>query len=157
MRGILADPSLGQLFLEEEWRSIQELPFLGTLQFWIVLERLFACLTSPSMWGKARVEFITNTGWKISSEIVPIVVLVTYRVEEGSLGMETTFFCHNQVKVEPSEVLPTLLQWDSHKLSVVVVKIFANSPYLPWGSFGFPHLDVTTLAGGVLAAQFPLA
>ena len=108
---ILVDPSLLQLFLGEEWRSICELPFLGALQFQIVLERPFAHLTSPLLWEKARVEFITSNGWKISSEIIPMAaVLVTDWVEEGSLGMVTTFCCHDQVKVEPSEVLSTLVQ-----------------------------------------------
>ena len=34
---ILEDPSLWWLFPEEEWKSICKLPFLGTLQFWIVI------------------------------------------------------------------------------------------------------------------------
>ena len=108
---ILVDPSLLQLFPEEEWRSICKLPFLGTVQFWVVSERLFACLMSPALWVKTRVEFITNNGWKItSSKIVPMVVLVTDRLGEGSLGMVITFCHHNQVKVDPSEVLLTLVQ-----------------------------------------------
>ena len=118
--------------------------------------RLFTHLTSPSMWGKARLEFITSNGQIISSEIIPMAVLVTNLVEEGSLGMVTTFCHHYQAKVEPSEVLSTLLQWDSPKLSIVVVKIFANSPYLPQGSFSFLYLDVTTLSAGILTAQFSL-
>ena len=154
---ILAGPSLRQLFLEEEWRSTHELSFLGTLQFWIVLQRWFAHLTSPSMRGKAGVEFITSNGQKISSEIVPMVVLVTDWVEEGSLGMVTTFCHHDQAKMEPSEVLSTLLHCDSPKLSIVEEKIFANAPYLPWQSFGFPYLDVTTLLVGALTTQFPFS
>ena len=59
-------------------------------------------------------------------------------------------------QVEPSEVLSTLLQWNSPKPSMVMVKIFANSPYLPQGSFGSPYLDVTILSTGTLTAQFPL-
>ena len=62
-----------------------------------------------------------------------------------------------QAKVDPSEALYTLLQQDSPKLSVVVVKIFTNSPYLPQGSFGFPYLDMTTLTADMLGAQFSLA
>ena len=69
----------------------------------------------------------------------------------------TTFCHHDQAKLEPSEVLSTLLQRDSPKPSIVVVKIFANSPYLSWGVFGFPYLDVTTLAAGTSANQFSLA
>ena len=60
-----------------------------------------------------------------------MAVLVTDGVEEGSLGMVTTFCHHDQAKVESSEVLSTLCQWVSPKPSIVVVKIFANSPYLP--------------------------
>ena len=60
------------------------------------------------MWGKAGVEFITSSGQKISSEIIPVEVLVTDVVEEGSLGMGTTFCCRDQANVEPLEALPTL-------------------------------------------------
>ena len=83
---ILADPSVHQLFPEGEWRSIHELPFLGALQFLIELERLFTHLTSPSMWGKAGVEFITSNSWKISGEIIPMAVLVTDGVGRGKSG-----------------------------------------------------------------------
>ena len=110
-----------------------------------------------SMWRKVRMEFIANTAWKISGEIIPMVVLVTNRVEEGGLGMVTTFCHHDQAKVEPSEVLSTIHQCNSPEPSIVVVKIFTNSPYFPWGSFSFPYLDVTTLLAGMLTTQFPLA
>ena len=36
--------------------------------------------------------------------------MVTDGVEEGSLGMVTTFSHHDQAKVEPSEAISTLLQ-----------------------------------------------
>ena len=64
---------------------------------------------SPSMWGKAGLEFITSTGQKISGEIIPMAALVTDGVEEGSQGMLSTFCHHDQAKVEPSEVFSTLL------------------------------------------------
>ena len=86
-----------------------------------------------------------------------MAVLVIDGVEQRSLGMVTTFCHHDHVKVEPLEVFSTLVQWDSPELSIVVMKIFTNSPYLPQGSFGFPYLDVTTLSVGVLTTQFPLA
>ena len=50
-----------------------------------------------------------------------------------------------------------LVQWDSPELGVVVVKVFINLPYLPQGSFGSSHLDVTTLSMGALTSKFPLA
>ena len=125
---ILVDPSLQWLFLKEEWRSFHELPFLGTLQFWMVVERLFSHLSSPSMWGQAGVEFFSGSSQKISGEIFPMAILITDVMEEGSLDMVTTFCHHDKSKVESSEVLSTLHQWDSPKQSIVVVNIFANSP-----------------------------
>ena len=80
---ILADPSLQWFFPEEEWRSIHELPFLSTLWFQIVSERLFTHLTSPSMWGKVKMEFITSNSQKISGEITHVAVLVTNGVGRG--------------------------------------------------------------------------
>ena len=85
------------------------------------------------MWGQVGVEFFLGGSQKISGEIVPVVVLITDGVEEGSLGMVTTFCCHDQARVESSEVLFTLWQQDSPKPSVVLAKMFANSPYLPRG------------------------
>ena len=69
-------------------------------------------------------------------------------MDEGSLGIVTTFWHPNQANVEPLEVLSTLVQQDSPKPSVVVVKIFPNPPYLSEGSFGFSYLDITTLSVG---------
>ena len=109
------------------------------------------------MWGKAIVEFITSTSQKIRDEIIPMAVLVTDRAEEESLDMVTTFCHYDQTKVEPSVALSILLQCDSPEPSIVVVKIFTNSPYLPWGPFSFPYLDITTLSVGTLTTQFPLA
>ena len=57
-----------------------------------------------------------------------MAVLVTEEVEEGSLSMGTTFCHQDQAKVESLEMLSTYCQQDSPKQSVVVVKIFANSP-----------------------------
>ena len=104
---------------------------------------------------KAGVEFITNNGWKISSEIIPMVFLITDVVKEGSLGMVTTFCHHDQVKVEPLEALSTLVQRDSLEPCVVVVKIFTNSPYLPWGSFGFPLPGCNHSFSGCINCQIP--
>ena len=153
---ILEDPSLWWLFSEEEWRSICKFPFLGTLQFWIVLGRLFAHVSSPSMWEQARVEFISGSVWKISGEIFPMAVLITNEVEEGSLGMVTTFCYYDQAKVESLEMLSILQHRNFSKLSVVVVKIFSNSPYLHWGSSNFFYLHATILSLGTWTTQFPL-
>ena len=153
---IINDPSLLQLFPEEEWVSVQELLLFGALWFRIISERLFAHLTSPAMWGKAMVEFITNNSQKISREAICIAILVTDGVGEGNLGMVTTFCCHDQAKMEASDALSVLCQCDSRETSVVVVRRYTNSPYIPQGSSHFLHLDVSTLSRGASSTQFPL-
>ena len=103
----------------------------------------------------SRVEFIPSTSQKISGEIVLMVVLVTDWVEEGSLGMVATFCHHDQAKMEPSEVLSTLLQHDSPKLSSVVVKIFANPPYFPQGVFWLPLSGCNHSSSGHISHPIP--
>ena len=85
---------------------------MATLRFRVISERRFTHLTSPAMWGKAGVEFITNSQ-KISGKALPIAVLVMNGVGEGNLGMVTTFCHHDQAKVEASEVLSVLCQCNS--------------------------------------------
>ena len=92
------------------------------------------------MWGNAKVEFITNNGQKISREVIPMEILVTDGVGEGSLGMVTTFSCHNQAKLEASKALSALHQHASPEPSVVVVRMFAKSPMgVLW--FPLPRCD----------------
>ena len=131
-----------------------KLSYLGILHFCVVFERLFAQLTSPALWGKAGADFITNASRKaMSAEIAPLAILVTKGVGEGRLGMITTFCQFDQVKVEPLDVLLTLVQQDLPQPSVVVVKIFTSSPYLLWGSFGSPYLVITPLSVGASTAS----
>ena len=59
--------------------------------------------------------------------------------------------------MEPSDALSTLVQWDSPKPGVIVVKVFTNLPHLLLGSFRSSNLDVTTLSVGALTTQFILA
>ena len=76
-------------------------------------------------------------------------------VGKGKLGMITIFCRSDQVEVGLSDALSTLVQWDSSKPGVVVVKVFTNLPYLPWGSFGPFYLNITTLSVGTSTTQFP--
>ena len=80
------------------------------------------------MWGQAEVEFIVGSSQKIDGEIIPMAVLKTNRVEEGGLGMVTTFCCQDQAKVESSEVLSSLHQWDSPEL--ILCQILSVSSYM---------------------------
>ena len=93
----------------------------------------------------------------MSIKIVPLAILVMDGLGEEKLGMLTAFCRTDQAKVEPSNALLTLIQWDSPGPGVVVVKVLTNSLHLPQGSFRSPYLDVTTLSVGTLTAQFPLA
>ena len=85
-----------------------------------------------------------------------MVILVTDGVGEGNLGMVTTFWYHNQAKMEASDAHCTLHQCDSVKPSVVVVRRNTNTPCIPWGSSHFLYLDVSSLTRGTSSVQFPL-
>ena len=122
--------------------SISELLLMGTLQFRIILERFSACFTSPEMWGKAGLEFITNgSHQKISVEAVPMAILGADGVGEGNLGMVTTFWHHDEAKVEVFKELSALHQCNMPEPSAMVVQKFTNSASLPQGSFGILYLD----------------
>ena len=111
---LMADPSLLLSFLEEEWMSIHGLPYLHTIHFHVVLERLFSWLTSSVLWGKAGTDFLIKVGRRaMSAEIAPLAILVTDGVSKGKLGMITAFCRTDKVKVEPLDALSTLVQWDS--------------------------------------------
>ena len=49
------------------------------------------------------VEFITDSGPRISGEVTPMVIFITDGVGEGNLGMVTNFCHHNQNKMEASD------------------------------------------------------
>ena len=85
-----------------------------------------------------------------------MVILVTDGVEEGNLGMVTTFCHHNQAKMEASNAFSALHQCNSLEPSVFVVRRFTNTPYIPQGSSCLPYLDMNTLSEGASSAQFPL-
>ena len=58
------------------------------------MERLFAHIASPAMWGEGQNGIhVSSNGQKISGEAIPMVILVTDGVGEGNLGMVTTFCC----------------------------------------------------------------
>ena len=110
--------------------SINELPYVGTLCFWVVSEEHFIRLTSPELWGHAGMDFITSSGKRsMSKELVPMAILITDGVGKGSLGMVTNFCHSDQAEVEPWVMLSTLVHWELHEPAVVVTKIFTNSPY----------------------------
>ena len=77
-----------------------------------------------------------------------MAILITHAVGKGNLGM-VTIFCHSdQAKVEPSVMLPTFVQKDSHQLAMVVMKSFTNPLHFSQGPLGLPFLDIATLPEG---------
>ena len=155
---LLVDPALLQSFPMDEWTSINKLPCLSALHFRVVSEGLFSSLISPELLGQTRANFITSSAKNVmSEEIVPMAILITDGVSKGGLGM-VTIFCHfDQVNVEPSVMLLTLIHWVSPEPAMVVMKIFTNSPYFPWGSFSLPFLDMATLTAGASTTWFHLS
>ena len=155
---IMAVPSWLQSFSEDESMTIHELSYQHAICFCIVLQILFTWLTSLALRGKAEAKFITKVGRRATStEIAPLAILVMDGVGERRLGMITIFHRSDQAKVDTSDPLSTLVQQDSPKPDVIVVKVFTNSTHLLQRPFGFHYLDVTTLSVGALTTQFPLA
>ena len=123
----------------DEWTSIDKLPCLNTLCFWVILEELFFRLISPELWGQARADLITSSSKRaMSEEIVPVAILITNEVGKGSLGM-VTIFCHSdQAKVDPSVTLLTLVQWDLPELAMVVMIYSSTHPISHGGLLASP-------------------
>ena len=90
----------------------------------------------------------------LSGEAILMEILVTDGMGEGNLGTMTTFCHHDQSKMEASDALSALCQCDSLEPSVVVVRRYTNTPYIPWGFSHLPYLDVNTLSRGASSAQF---
>ena len=153
---IVEDLTLLQLFLPEEYPSIQELPSLSTLQFRLISEGFFAHIASPNNWRKTRVEFLTLTGLKRSGEATNLVVFITNGAGEGDLGMAMVF-CHSDpAKIEARAALSAPCQQDSSDLSMVVVRRYSNTPYIPRGMSHLLYHDKGNLSRGTSSAQFPL-
>ena len=70
--------------------------------------------------------------------------------------MVTTYCHHDQAKLEASAALSALHQCDSLEPSVVIVRRYTNTPYIPQGSSCLLYLDVSTISGDASFAQFPL-
>ena len=115
-------------------------------------------LNLPSTMEKGGANIITNADSRATNtEITPLEIMFMDGVGKGKLEMITTFCRSDEAKVKPSAALLTLVQWDSPRPGVVVMKVFSNLPYFLQGSFSSPYLDVTTLSSGTFTTQFPLA
>ena len=115
---------------------------------------VFAHIASSDKWGKTRVEFVTLTGLKKNEETTNMVILITDRVGERDLGI-VTVFCHpDQARIEACDTLSTLHQCNLPEPSMVVVRRYSNTPYIPRGMSCSLYLDVDTLSGGAASAQF---
>ena len=85
-----------------------------------------------------------------------MVILITNGVGESDLGM-VMVFCHpDQARREACDALSTLCQYNSSELSVVVIRRYSNTPYIPRGTSCAFYLDMGTFSGGAASAQFLL-
>ena len=100
-------------------------------------------------------------GWggislKTSGETTNMAIPITNGDGERDLCMAMVF-CHPyQAKMEACDALSGLNQCDSSELSLVVVRRYSNTPYIPRGMVHSLYLDVDSLSGGISSAQFPL-
>ena len=134
--------------LQEEYSSIQELPCLGVHQFKLITEEFFAHNAFPNNLGKTKVECLTLTSLKRSRETTNLVISITNGVREGELGM-LTVFCHaHQAKIKACDALSTLDQCNLSELTMVVMSIYSNNPYIPRGTSHSLYLDMGSLSGG---------
>ena len=101
-QNLVEDPFSQGLILGQECTSLLELPIMGAPWFRLILEKFFVWVSSPTIWGMTRVEYITKTGPRLSGEATPMAILDTDGVGKGDLGMVTTFCSHNQFKMEVS-------------------------------------------------------
>ena len=84
------------------------------------------------------------------------MILITDGVGESDLGM-VMVFCHpNQVKIEACDALPALHLLASSDPSMVVVRRYSNTPYIPRVMSHTLYLDMDTFSRGIASAQFPL-
>ena len=64
-------------------------------------------------------------------------------------------FSHpHQAKIEACDALSALCECDSSELSMVVVRNYSNTPYIPRGTSHSLYLDMGTLSGGMFSTQF---
>ena len=85
-----------------------------------------------------------------------MVILVTNGVGESDLGMVTVFCHHMQARIEAYDALSITHQHNSCEPSMVVVRRYTNTPYIPRGMSHSLYLDMNTLSRGITSAQFPL-
>ena len=140
--------STGRIFLHTKTSMF------GCSPIQINIGGFFAHIASPDRWGKTGVEFITLSSPKKSGETTNTVILITDGVGESDLGL-VMVFCHpNQARIEACDALSTLCHHDSSEPSVVVVRRYSNTPYVPRGMSNALHLDIGSFFGGIASTQF---
>ena len=77
-------------------------------------------------------------------------------IGECGLGL-VTVFCHpDQARMEACDAFFTLCQHDLSQPSMVVVRRYSNTPYIPRGTSCALYLDMGTLSGGHCFHPIPL-
>ena len=128
---------------------------MGALQFRLISEGCFVHIASPDRWGKTGVEFVTLTDPMKSGGTTNRVILITDGVEERDLGMVMVYCHHNQARIEACDALSTLNECNSSELSMVVVRRYSNTPYIPRGTNHSLYLDMDIFQGVLPLFNFP--
>ena len=83
-------------------------------------------------------------------------ILITDVVGGRDLGM-VMVFCHpDQARIEACDSLSALHQHDSSEPSMVVVRRYSNTPYIPRGMSHALYLDMGTFSRAIASTHFPL-
>ena len=113
--------------------------------------------TLPLLTSRERLGGICYPNWsKEEWENTNMVILITDGIGVRDLCMVMVFSHPDQARMDACNALSTLHQHDSSEPSVVVVRRYSNTPYIPRGISHSPYLDVGTFSGGIASAQFPL-
>ena len=127
---------------------------MDAIWFRLISEKFFTWVASPTIWGKTRVKYDTETSLRPSGEAAPMAILITDGVGKGDLGIVTTFCSHNQVKMEVFEMFATLHQYNPHESSVFMVRQYTNTLFIPKEPPGSSTLMWVIFPGVLLLPSF---
>ena len=131
--------SAGTIFLEE-CTSLLELPVMVALQFRLKSKKFFAWVSSPTIWEKTRVEYVTRPVKGPVKRLPPWWSWLLMELEKGGIGMIMTFCSHNWVMMEASEAPTALHQCDSPEPRVFMVRRYTSTPFIPKEPPGYSTL-----------------
>ena len=95
-------------------------------------------------WGRICYSTCSKDEWETTNTVIHI----SDGVREVDLGMVTVFCQADQARIEACDALFTVCQCDSSELSMVVVRRYSNTHYIPRGISHALYLDMGTFPRG---------